>query len=182
MKKFLLISAFALSGIVFFHSCEDDLFDITKNVVFENEFVVSTSNINFAEVQVVDLASQNDIIAEYGSKIKNFEVQKVRYWLKSHNGSTTQKVNRILIQVSNPDQTDPQTMVQLDNINLSQLVANPQVFDYNKKGADKLGKLISKKPHQFAYLIATSGNETPYDFVLVVEVTAKLTANVLKKN
>jgi len=182
MKKLFPFSLFVICGLFIFQSCDEELFDISETVVFENEFTVFTSDNKFVNAQVVDLAGQNDVIADYGSKIKKIEIQKVRYWLKSHNGSSSQRVDRILVQVAKPDQTGIETLIQLDNINLSQLVASPQQFAYNQQGAEVLAGLIENQPHQFAYLIATSGNEVPYDFVLVVEITAKMTANPLRKN
>jgi hypothetical protein len=179
MKSLKLFSVLAISGLMFFQSCDDDLFDITETVTFEHEFVVNAGSASYAETKVVDLSEDNELIGKYGSKIKDIEVESIRYWLKAHNGSASQEVTRLIVRIGNADASDPKNLIGLQSVVLSQLVNNPTFLDINVEGVMKLEKLATNAPHSFSYLINVEGNEVPYDFTLVVEVKAKMTANPL---
>jgi hypothetical protein len=179
MKNLKLFSVLAISGLMFFQSCGDDLFDIAETVTFEHEFVVNAGSASYSETQVVDLSEDNELIGKYGSKIKDIEVESIRYWLKAHNGSATQEVTRLNIKVANADATDAKSLIDLQNSVLAELVNNPTFLDINVEGVMKLENLATNAPHSFSYLINVEGNEVPYDFTLVVEVKAKMTANPL---
>lgn len=179
MKSLKLFSVLALSSFMLFQSCDDDLFDITESITFEHEFVVNSSDASYAQTMVVDLSEDNELIGKYGSKIKDIEVESIRYWLKAHNGSATQAVTRLNVRIANADATDVKNLIGLQSLVLAELVNNPTLLDINVEGVIKLENLATNSPHSFSYLINVEGNEVPYDFTLVVEVKAKMTANPL---
>jgi hypothetical protein len=179
MKSLQLFSVLALSGLLFFSSCDDNLFDITETITFKHEFVVNSPDVSYAETMVIDLSEDNELIGKYGSKIKDIEVESIRYWLKAHNGSATQAVTRLSVKIGNADATDAKSLINLQNSVLSQMVNNPAFLDINVEGVMKLENQATNAPHSFSYLINVEGNEVPYDFTLVVEVKAKMTANPL---
>ncbi len=179
MKKFKLFTIVILSGFLFLQACDDDLFDVNETFTFEHEFVVYAEEASVQMTSLLDLTEKDDLIDQYGSKIKEIEVQGVKYWLKTFNGSEEQMLNTLHLQVANPDGSDKKTMVQLENIVLHQLVNNPASLPIDTEGVSKLEDLVEIPPHTLMYFLDVNLNEVPADFTIVFEVTAKMTANPL---
>ncbi len=179
MKNFKILSIVVLSGFLFLQACDEDLLDVNETFTFEHEFEVYSEETSTQLTSLLDLAEEQDLIDEYGSKIKNIEVQNVKYWLKAFNGSEEQMLNTLQLQVANPDGTDPHSMVQLENIALHQMVNNPTNLPIDTEGVSRLEDLIEIPPHSLMYFLDVSINEVPADFTVVFEVTAKMTANPL---
>ncbi len=179
MKKFKILTAVVLSGFLLLQACDDDLFDVTETFSFEQEFVVLSEDSSIDLSSLFNLSQENDLINKYGSKIKRIEVQGVKYWLTSFNGTEDQMLNTLQLQVANPDGSDARTMVQLENIALHQVINNPVNLPIDTEGVSKLEDLVKVQPHTLMYFLDAGINETPADFTIVFEVTAKMTANPL---
>ncbi len=179
MKKFKILSVFVLSGFLFLQACDDDLFDVNENFTFEQAFVVFSEDTTIDLSSLMNLSEDHDLINKYGSKIKRIEVQGVKYWLTSFNGTEEQMLNTLQLQVANPDGSDARTMVQLENIALHQVLNSPVDLPINTEGISKMEDLVEVQPHTLMYFLDASVNETPADFTIVFEVTAKMTANPL---
>ncbi len=179
MKKFKLLPVLALATMFLFVACDDDLLDVTESFTFETEFVVFSGEPSFTDNRVVDLAQDQSLINQYGSKIKRIELESVRYWLKAHEGTETQQLESLTLNVANADGTDSKNIIQLDNLVLAALLNNPTDLPLNSTGVNKLETLAAEPPHQFLYLLEATANEVPLDFTIVFEVTAKMTANPL---
>ncbi|TVQ11211.1 MAG: hypothetical protein EA361_12965 [Bacteroidetes bacterium] len=179
MKKFKILTVVVLSGFLLLQACDDDLFDVSETFTFEHEFVVYSEETSAELTSLVNLSQEQDLINQYGSKIKSIEVQGVKYWLKSFTGSEEQMMNTLQLQVANPDGSDAKTMVQLENIALHQLLNSPVDLPINTEGVSKLEDLVEVAPHSLMYFLDVSINEVPADFTIVFEITAKMTANPL---
>jgi hypothetical protein len=179
MKKIKFLPVLILSSFLFFQSCDEDLFDVTENFTFQHEFVIYADEDSFTDTSLVNLGEENSLIQQYGSKIKQIEVQSIKYWLIAHNGSDEQKLNTITLRVANTDGSDAKDIVMLENIALHQLLNNPTDVTIEQDGRSKLEDLVEVPPHSFQYSVEASINEVPADFTLVFEVTAKMTANPL---
>ncbi len=179
MKNVKIIFLFIFGGMLFLSSCDDDLFDITETITFKHEFVVAEQNAAYAENRVVDLTDDSDLIAQYGSKIKSIQVESIRYWLKAHTGPSGQTFSTVNLQVANSDGTDSKSLLHYEDVVLSGLLNNPTVVEMNPEGVTKLETLAETAPHSFSYLFDYAGNDGPYNFTIVFEVKAKMTANPL---
>ena len=179
MKKIKIFPVVALVSLFFFVACDDDLLDVTESFTFETEFVVFSGEPSYNDNRVVDLAQDQSLINQYGSKIKKIEVESVRYWLKAHEGSENQLLEVLTLNVADADGTDVKSIIQLENVVLAQLLNNPTDLSLNSSGVSKLETLAQEPPHQFLYLLEATANEVPLDFTIVFEVTAKMTANPL---
>lgn len=179
MKLKAIFSAIIVSGL-FLTSCDEDLFDVKESFTFEHEFVVLTEDAQYADQALVNLAEQETLIADYGSKIKDIEIVHVKYWFKNHNGSTTQQIDQAMLQVATPAGADVQTIAQVENINLAANVNNPQMLQLNDQARQKLEDLILAQPHTFMLKFAASFSEVPADFTVVFEFKANMTANPIK--
>ncbi|MFW5687756.1 MAG: hypothetical protein ACOCXV_02405, partial [Bacteroidota bacterium] len=156
-----------------------DILDVTESFTFQHEFVIYSNQASFTDTALVNLGVDHPLIEEYGSKIKQIEVQSIKYWLIAHNGSDEQMLNTLTLRVANADGTDARDVVALENIALHQLLNNPTDLTIIPEGRSKLEDLVELPPHAFEYSIESSINEVPADFTLVFEVTAKMTANPL---
>ncbi len=165
-------------ALVFLSGCKD-LFDVEKDFVFEREIIVKGNPLTFSSENSVDLPKENDLVDEYGDKIRKMDIEQVRYWVKSHTGSATQTLTIGTLKVANADKSDPQTIVSLQQIVLSSLLQNPQVLQMNPLGANKLGTKIKEPPHTLTLILDGTLNEGPADFVVVFEFSGKMTANPL---
>jgi len=180
MKKIKTLFGIVLATAFFFHACDDSLFDASESFTFETEFIVLSDDADFFERKVVNLSDDSEMIKKYGSKVKNIQVETIRYWLKSHNGNNDQKVNNLTIKVGNADGSDQKFLLGLDKVVLHEMLNNPVFLSLNAEGVSKIEDLAEMPPHTFTYDISFTGNEAPYDFTIVLEVKAKLTANALQ--
>jgi hypothetical protein len=180
MKKIKTLFGIVLAAAFFFNACDDSLFDASESFTFETEFIVLSDDADFFERKVINLSEDCKIIASHGSKIKNIQVETIRYWLKSHNGTDDQKVSNLTVKVGNGDGSDQKVLLELDEVLLHQMLNNPAFLSLNAEGVSKFEDLAEIPPHTFTYDISLTGNEAPYDFTIVLEVKAKLTANALQ--
>lgn len=179
MKTVKILFLLTFGGMLLLSSCDDDLFDITETITFKHEFVVSEQNAVYAETRVVDLTEDSDLIAQYGSKIKSIQVESIRYWLKTHNGPSDQTFSTLNVKVANTDGTDIKSLLQYEDVVLSGLLNNPTDIEMSSEGVSKLESLAETAPHSFSYLFDYAGEDGPYNFTIVIEVRAKMTANPL---
>jgi hypothetical protein len=178
MKRTTMSLLSVAIALVLFSGCKD-LLDVEKDFIFEKEIVVKGNPLTFMSENFVDLTEDNDLVDEYGDKIKEMDIEQVRYWVKSHNGTATQALTTGTLKVANADNTDPQTIVSLQQIVFSTLIQNPQVLQMNPAGVNKLNKKIKEPPHTFTLFLDGTLNEGPADFVVVFEFSGRMTANPL---
>ncbi len=167
-----ILPALGLLSIILFYSCED-LLDVEETFTFEQEFVVNTEEQAFSHQELYDLAGEEDLIDEYGDKIKEVTIQEVRFWLTAHEGSEEQSFTGGSLMVSDPAGGAPVEIASLGGYNLKALLNNPTVLDHNNAGVSLLGDLAAEPPHRFRLHADGSFNEGPLDFTLKVEFAAK---------
>ena len=177
MKSTRIFAIMAAVSLLMFSSCED-LLDVTKTFTFEHEFVVSSvTDQSFEEFAVIEMTEKESLINDYGSKIKKIEIEEVRYWLKAHDGSSTQTFSSIVLDVANHDGTDIKNIVNVQDLVLANLLNNPTVLSFNDQGIQKLSGLIKSPPHKFSLSLSGGVNEVPLNFTVVFEFKVKMVAN-----
>lgn len=174
---FCFLGIFSLALL---NACDDDLLDITESFSYEHEFIITGSDNNFSQSVLINLSEEENLIYQYGDKIKKIEIEKVEYWVKNFVGSNTQQLNTGSIKVANKTGSEEKTLFVLQNANVAARVNSPAVITPNEDGRNLLAKLAAKSPHEFQLSAAGSVNETPLNFTLVVKVTMRMTANPLK--
>lgn len=179
MNRKHILTALSLFALILFNSCED-LLDTEESFTFEQEFVVNTPEHEFSQQTLYDLAAEEDVIDEYGDKVKEVSIQQVRIWLTAHEGSEEQSFIDGTLLVADPTGGAPAEIASFGTHNLSALLNNPTVLDHNNAGATFLGNLAAEPPHRFRLHADASFSEGPLDFTLVVEFSAKMVANPLK--
>jgi len=180
MKKKLPFLALAI-GLFFFTACDEaeDLLDVTETFTFDQEFVVDTEHHEFSHEELFDLAADVDLIDDYGNKIKEVTIQEVTFWLTAHQGDPGQTMEGGSLLVSDPGDGNPVEIATMGTHVLQDLLDNPTELDLNNAGVELLGDLAAEPPHRFTLHADASFNEGPLDFTLMVEFTARMTANPL---
>ncbi|HZK08352.1 MAG TPA: hypothetical protein VFC92_09140 [Bacteroidales bacterium] len=182
MTKFFkptLLMMFAATAMLWLQSCESDLLDISETFTFENEFTIYTTDTLSTIVEAVDMAEKSSIINDYGNKIKSIEITDVTYWLTMHQGAEDQKIIEAHLQVSDLTDQGMATIANLADVNLSQLVNNPQSLAVQQGGLDRMEELIKNNPHSFKLTYTNACNTAPLDFTIKFRYTIKMTANPL---
>jgi len=178
MKTFGVIALIVLTSLFLLPSC-GDILDVTKTFTFDHEFHVTSSDQTFQENVLIDMAVEESLIGDYGSKIKKIEIEEVRYWLTSQLGPENQQYSEVILNVANDDGSDIKNIFSLQNVVLSDLLNNPTFLQMNAQGVQKLSEKIKSPPHKFSFDLNGNVNETPVDFRMVVELKVKMTANPL---
>ena len=178
MKTKIALFTLLIAGLFLFTRCEDAL-DVTESFTYEAEFVVSSENATFSTTQVIDMASEEDLIAQYGDKIKDIEIEEVKYWLTAFTGTETQKMNVATLVVADENGADPATIATVQDQLLQPLLNTPTPLTVNQAGVDKLANLIQNSPYKFQLTFNSEANEAPLNFTMKVSFTIKLTANPL---
>ena len=178
MKKNLFSFMLATMVVLTMSSCEE-LLDVTETFIHTEEFQVAGNDLEYFSTRVVDLAADEDLIADYGDKIKEIQIQKIRYWVKAHSGSAEQALTSGALSVANADGTDMIQMTSLSNQVLQSLIDNPQELPLNQPGIDKFGDLAKNPPHRFMLQAEATHNEVPLNYTVVFELTIKMVANPL---
>jgi hypothetical protein len=178
MKPSVLLMLAALA-MIWLQSCESDVLDITESFTYENEFTVYSTDTVSTIVQTVDMAAQSSIIKDYGDKIKSIEITEVTYWLTMHQGADDQKIIESRLQVSDLSDQGMATIATLSDMNLSQLVNNPQNLPVDQAGLDRMEELIKNSPHSFKLTFNNACNKAPLDFTVKFSYKIKMTANPL---
>ncbi|MFW6350828.1 MAG: hypothetical protein ACOC2E_00435, partial [Bacteroidota bacterium] len=81
--------------------------------------------------------------------------------------------------VARADGSDKSVIAYYENLNISDLVNTPKELDLNSDGVNLLEQLMETSPFSLTLILDGSVNEAPLDFVVTVEITAKMTANPL---
>jgi hypothetical protein len=179
LMKPTLLMMFAAIALLWLQSCESDVLDISETFTYENEFTIYTTDTVSTIVQTVDMAEKSSIISEYGNKIKSIEITDVTYWLTMHQGADDQKIVEAHLQVSDLSDEGMTTIAALSNVNLSQLVDNPENLSVDQAGLDRMEELIKNSPHSFKLTYTNACNEAPLDFTVKFIFKIKMTANPL---
>jgi hypothetical protein len=178
MKPTILLLMVAMS-MLWLQSCESDVLDISETFTYENEFTIYSTDTVSTIVQTVDMAAQSSIIKDYGNKIKSIEITDVTYWLVMHQGSDDQKIVEGSLQISDLSDQGMATIATIANVNLSQMVDNPQNLPVQQAGIDRMEELIKNSPHSFKLTYTNACNEAPLNFTVKFRYTIKMTANPL---
>jgi hypothetical protein len=179
MKTRILFSLFAIAGLFLLNSCEDDLLDITEDFYYEQEIQVFTTDSVMTSVVVVDMADYEELIEQYGDKIKDIEISEVKYWLTTFEGYDDQEIIISNLKVANEDGSDPIMIAEIANQNLLALVDTKTELPINQAGLDKMADLIEESPHIFQLIYDTQCNKAPLNFTIKFQFKVALTANPL---
>jgi hypothetical protein len=108
MKTKILFLIIAFSGMLFLSGCEDTL-DVTENFIYELEVKVFSEDHTFSHAVLVDMKNEQDLIKKYGDKIKDIQIEEVKYWLTEFDGSETQQIVQATLSVlnENDDELNP---------------------------------------------------------------------------
>ncbi|HPX34708.1 MAG TPA: hypothetical protein PK345_06550 [Bacteroidales bacterium] len=177
MKTKILFLIIAFSGMLFLSGCEDTL-DVTENFIYELEVKVFSEDHTFSHAVLVDMKNEQDLIKKYGDKIKNIQIEEVKYWLTEFDGSETQQIVQATLSVLN-ENDDVTVITTVKDQLLQPLVNTPTKLDINQEGIDKMASLIENSPHQFKLSFTSTVNETPLNFTLKFSFNIKMTANPL---
>lgn len=179
MKTRILFFMAIFAGMFLLQGCEDDLLDVTESFTYETEMVVSSNDLTYSTSEIIDLAADVELINKYGDKIKNIEIEEVKYWLIAFNGSAEQKIVNATLEVADENGADPKTVATIADVLLQPLVNTPTDLTLNQDGINKLADLIENPPHKFKLAFTTTCNEVPLDFTVKFKFTIKMTANPL---
>jgi hypothetical protein len=179
MKTRILFSLFAFFGLFLLNSCEDDLLDITESFYYEQEIQVFTADSVMNSTVVVDMADYEDLIDQYGDKIKDIELSDVKYWLTQFDGADDQEIIISNLKIANEDGSDPVLIAEIANQNLLALVDAETELPVNQAGLDKMADLIKNSPHIFQLSYDTQCNKSPLNFTIKFQFKVALTANPL---
>ncbi|MBE0639669.1 MAG: hypothetical protein IH598_14215 [Bacteroidales bacterium] len=176
-KIFFLMTAF--TGLFLLQGCEDDLLDVTESFTYETELVVSSNDLTYTASELIDLSADVDLINQYGDKIKDIEIEELKYWLTAFVGSAEQKIVNATVVIADENGNDPKTIASVTDQLLQPLLNNQTDLTLNQEGVDKLADLIQNPPHKFNLTFTTTSNEVPLDFTVKFKFTIKMTANPL---
>jgi hypothetical protein len=179
MKAKILFLVAAVAGLFLLQSCDDDLLDVTESFTYETELVVLSQDLTYFVSEDIDLAADVELINKYGDKIKDIEIEEVKYWLSAFNGSAEQKIVEATFVIADENGSDPKTIATVTDQLLQPLLNNQTDLTLNQEGIDKLANLIQEPPHKFKLIFNTLANEIPLDFTVKVKFTVKMTANPL---
>jgi hypothetical protein len=180
IKKPIAGLMFAALAMLWLQSCENDVLDITESFTYENEFIVYSTDTVSTIVQTVDIAAQSSIISEYGNKIKSIEITGVTYWLTMHQGADDQKIVEGHLRVSDVNDQGMAIIATISDVNLNQLVDNPEELPVEQDGLDRMGKLIKNSPYSFKLIYSNACNKGPLNFTVKFSYTIIMTANPIK--
>ncbi len=177
MKK-ISVLLMAIFGLFIINSCDEDLLDVTETFEFSGEFVVDTDVASYADSQLIDL-TEEDLVDEYGSKIKEVVITKADFWITDMVEIEGQKLESGSLYVSNPDGSGKTAIILMGEYVLADLLDTPTALSLEQAGVDKLDDLASNPPHTFMLHYEASFNEAPLDFTVKFEFEAKMVANPL---
>lgn len=176
-NKRWIILVFVVS-FTFFSSCEGWL-DVTEPFDYQHDFIIDTGTTEYNNASVVVLTDEEPLIDDYGDKIKNVEVEHVKFWVTSHQGSNEQALTGGTFSVARADGSDQSVIAYYENLNIRDLLSNPMELDLNSDGVALLEQLMETSPFSLTLSLDGSVNEAPLDFTVRVEIRAKMTANPL---
>lgn len=179
MKTRILFFMTIFAGMFLLQGCEDDLLDVTESFTYEAEMVVSSDDLTYTTSEVIDLAADVELINQYGDKIKDIEIEELKYWLTVFNGTAEQKIVNATLVIADENGNDPKTIATVTDQLLQPLLNNQTDLTLNQEGVDRLADLIQNAPHKFKLTFATTSNEVPLDFTVKFKFTIKMTANPL---
>ena len=159
-------------------SCED-VVDVTEDFWLEQDFTVKSPLTSFDEDYVIDALAASSLIETYKDNIKSIKVSEVTYELTYFSGSATQQINSGVLKVADPDWVSEETIADITNQNLQDLVGNEQSLTIQQAGVDKLAELIKNSPHKAVLILAGDANEAPLDFVVKFRFKVTMVASPL---
>jgi len=180
MKSRLFVLFVAAASAFMLQSCEDtSILDVTQTLTYSYEVQVVGVDTVFTNTQVVDLAAEDSIIAEYGSKIKEINVQEVKYWLTTFEGADDQSIIEATLKVADQNGGTVQTISTITNQNLKALLDTPTVLTVNQDAINSLQDYIKNAPHKFQLAFNSACNKGPLNFTVKFEITFEMVANPL---
>ena len=180
MKIRIFAAVVFMGAAMAFQSCEDsDLLDVNETFTYEHEITVFTTDTTYMEIDTVDLAAQSSLIDQYGDKIKNIEIQEVKYWLTAFAGDDDQEIIEASLKVAAPDGSGEEIISSIENVVLATLLNNETELPVNETGLDRMEALIKVPPHTFRLAYNTSANKGPLNFTVKFRFKIKMTANPL---
>ncbi|MFW5706122.1 MAG: hypothetical protein ACOCX8_03880 [Bacteroidota bacterium] len=179
--KIRIFAALAfLASAMAFQSCEDsDLLDVNETFTYEHEMMVFTTDTTYTEIDTINLAEHSSVIDQYGDKIKNIEIEEVKYWLTAFAGDDDQKIMESSLKVAAPDGSGEETISSIENVVLATLLNKETELPVNETGLDRMETLIKDPPHTFRLNYNTSANKGPLSFTVKFRFKIKMTANPL---
>jgi hypothetical protein len=179
MKTKLFVLFIAVAGIFMLQSCEDTLLDFNQTLTYTYEVPVISVDSVFSITEVIDLASQDSVINEYGNLIKEINIQEVKYWLTAFEGDDDQTIIEATLKVADENGAGTQTITTISNQNLKALLNTPTVLAVNQDAINSMQELIKNAPHKFQLSFNNSCNKKPLHFTVKFEFTYELVANPL---
>lgn len=179
MKTKFFALFIAVTGLFLFQSCEDSLLDFNQTLTYSYEVPVVSVDSVFAISELVDLASQDSIINEYGSKIKEINIIEVKYWLTAFEGDDDQTIIEATLKIADENNAGEKTITTISNQNLKALLNTPTVLNVNQDAINSMQELIKNSPHKFRLSFANSSNKPPLNFKVNFEFKYELVANPL---
>jgi len=179
MKKTIFALLMAVAGIFALQSCEDSLLDFSQTLTYTYEVPVASADSVFSITELIDLASQDSIINEYGSKIKEINIIEVKYWLTAFEGDADQSIIQATLKIADENNAGEQIITTINNQNLQALLNTPTVLDVNQDAINSMQDLIKNSPHKFTLSFANSCNKAPLNFKVKFEFKYELVANPL---
>ncbi len=177
MKKLPVITALICLAFLF-TQCKD-LLDVEEDISFVAVFNVNTQQESFTRSQIYDLASNVDVIEEYGSKIKEVNINRVEIWITSLQAVEGQTFSGGSISVSRQDGSGETLVASLGGLVIQDLLNNKTTLTHNSEGIKLLGNLAADPPHRFQLHTQGDINEGPLAFIINMEFTGKMVANPL---
>ena len=172
-----LTASFLITGT----ACKE-LLDVKRTFTFEQEFtIIESESTSFSELEIVNMAAAQSLIAEYGEKIKKIEIQELKYWLKNYEGPDGQTLINLDFDVARMDGTNVTNILSINDVVLAGLVNNPTVANVNNEGIAFAGELIKTPPHNLWFQVSGNLNEGPISFTMAFEFKIQMTANPLSK-
>ena len=159
-------------------SCED-IVDVTEDFWLEQDFTVKSPLTSFDEDYVIDALAASSLIETYKDNIKSIKVTEVTYELTYFSGSATQQINSGALKVADPNWVSEETIADITNQNLQDLVGNEQSLTIQQAGVDKLAELIKNSPHKAVLILTGEANEAPLDFVVKFRFKVTMVASPL---
>jgi hypothetical protein len=179
MKMRLFAFLLVVAGAFVLQSCEDTLLDFNQTLTYSYEVPVSSVDSVFSISEVIDLASQDSVINEYGNLIKEINIQEVKYWLTAFEGDDDQTIIESTLKIADENGSGMQTIATISNQNLKALLNTPTVLPVNQDAINSMQELIKNSPHKFQLGFNTSCNKAPLNFKIKFEFTYELVANPL---
>ncbi len=173
----LSLGCLVAATVLMTSSCKKDLLDIQEEFDLKTSIVVYGNNPSFTGEELLDAASESDMISKYADHIKSIEVLEISYYVSAFSGPVTQQINSGSLMVAESDGSDSHLIATVQNVNLLS-AAYESTLTYDQTAINKLTDLIKNDPHQAMIYLTGDVNEVPADFTVVVKFRVKMVAEV----